>query len=145
MIEKATWEDTFFIWKNYLWPNRPDPIEPISAMLFMGGYGTNHTPSFFCIRNNDAIIAINSGHECEDGTYRSRGLWVDPVFRKQGLGTKLLSHTIQYGIKSGYNLIWSLPRITSKSVYINAGFEICSDWFATDTSDKNAYCKYTYN
>lgn len=142
MIQKISWEQILDIWKNRLWPNRVSPIEPNSAMVFLGGYdmiNMSTTPTFFGFIVNDELVGVNSGHMCNNKHYRSRGLFVDPKHRGNKYGSMLLSATIKQGISEGAELVWSLPRKTSFHSYEKAGFKLASDWFPTETSELNAY------
>lgn len=144
MIIQLTFDEIFNIWSTKLWTHRVSPIESHSAMCYKGGYNDyNKTtiPTFFGFSCNKQIIAVNSGHLCNDNHYRSRGLWVDDRYRKQGIGTLLLLYTIQQGINEHATLIWSYPRQTSQKTYEAAGFTITSPWEKSETSDSNAYCE----
>lgn len=142
MIVKITWPEIYPVWCKKLWPQRKEEsIEPFSAMLLGGGYGNNqsYTPTFWGYIFNNAIVGVNSGHACVDGSYRSRGLWVDPEHRYRGIGRALLEKTVAEAKLTEAKFCWSLPRKTSWHVYQSAGFILCSEWFGTETSDANAY------
>lgn len=148
MIISISWEEIRFIWQQHLWPNRISAIEPTSAMCCLGGYDIKNTesiPSFFGYVRDNKIVGVNSGHACpSDSTYRSRGLWVDPLFRGQGIGQTLLTAVINQGQSEGYNTVWSYPRQTSWKTYQSVGFTLISDWQPSETSDANAYCTGTF-
>ena len=78
---------------------------------------------------------------CKDGHYRSRGLYVFEKFRGRGIGTLLLTATIEQAKAENAVLCWSYPRKSSWKSYLNAGFELASEWEISETSDANAYCK----
>lgn len=143
MIKAISWEKILKIWSKELWPNRNSPIETNSAMCFLNGYDMNNmtkTPTFFGYFVNNKIVGVNSGHMCGDNSYRSRGLWVNPEFRNQGIGTLLLKETILQAEKESAKFIWSYPRKSSWNTYFKAGFELSSEWEKSETSDSNAYC-----
>jgi GNAT superfamily N-acetyltransferase len=143
MIKKITFEDILKIWKDHLWKDRKSNIEPQSAMLFLNGHDLknfNYESSYFAFYNNDTIVGVNSGHLCCDGSYRSRGLFVLPYYRKQGIGTQLLTETIKQGKKENAVFVWSYPRLSSWGTYHKAGFKLCTDWQESETSI-NAFCK----
>lgn len=143
MIKHISWEQILNIWSTELWPNRNSPIETNSAMCFLNGHDMDNmvkTPAFFGYFVNKKIVGVNSGHMCGDGSYRSRGLWVKPEFRNQGMGTLLLKETIDQAKKESAEFIWSYPRKSSWNTYSNAGFNLASDWEKSETSDSNAYC-----
>ena len=144
MIKQITWEEILPIWQNKLWAGRTGLIETNSAMKLLNGhdmYNMSTTATFFGYVIGEWIIGVNSGHGCSDGTYRSRGLWVDPNYRNQGTGTKLLVATYEQGLAEGYSTTWSYPRLTSWPTYQRAGFELVSNWEVSETSDSNAYAK----
>jgi GNAT superfamily N-acetyltransferase len=87
----------------------------------------------------DQLIGVNSGHLCSDDTWRSRGLWVEPEYRGQGWGSKLLIETVE-SAPDVCKLAWSFPRRSSWSSYQRAGFRLISPWQASETSEANAYC-----
>jgi GNAT superfamily N-acetyltransferase len=144
MIKTITWNEISPIWRTQLWPNRTSPIETNSAMCYLKGhdmFNMSTLPTFFGYIVNDKIVGVNSGHPCVDN-YRSRGLWVDPAHRNQGIGRALLKATIDRGLLEGFNTIWSYPRSTSWSTYKSAGFKLSSDWQGSETSESNAYCYF---
>lgn len=147
MISLISFEEIFPIWRNYLWPNRQDKIEPHSAMLFLKGYDLknfNNNPSFFGYFIDDRLVGVNSGHKCCDNSYRSRGLYVDPNYRKSGIGKKLLTATIQQGKKECADFVWSYPKQSSWKCYESSGFKLSSNWL-TSENGINAYCILTFN
>lgn len=144
MIEIITWEDILPIWQTQLWPDRKSLIEPVSAMCFLGSYDMDNMlidPTFFGYFKNAQLVGVNSGHSCpRSNSYRSRGLWVHPQHRRQGIGKALLDITIAEGFNSGHDMVWSYPRKTSWETYQSAGFNLNSEWQESETSDFNAYC-----
>jgi len=113
-------------------------------MCLLGEYDSTNMqsiPTFYGYIINDDIVAVNSGHACPNqNNYRSRGLWVDPNYRHQGIAQKLLTATIEQGQQEGYRQIWSYPRRSSWPTYQAVGFELVSDWETSETSEANAYC-----
>ena len=143
MIKTVNFSIVYDIWVNYLWPNRHSTIEPVSSMQFMGGYDLKNMrfdPTFFAYYRDDKIIGVNSGHMCIEGKYRSRGLYVFPEYRKQGIGTELLLKTVDQAKKETATIIWSYPRLQSWSTYRKAGFDLSTDWENSELG-LNAYCK----
>lgn len=143
MIKEITFEEIFPVWKNNLWPNRQSKIEPNSAMVYLNGYdmhNMNTKPTFFGYYLFNKLVAVNSGHMCNNMQYRSRGLYVYESYRGLGLGTELLERTKQQAKFENANLIWSYPRKTSWKTYEGVGFKLVTDWEQCETSDSNAYC-----
>jgi GNAT superfamily N-acetyltransferase len=121
------------IWEEHLWPERRSEIKPMSSMVYMGGYDMSiyekYKPTFWVCVNNLGIVAVNSGHRTSDNAYRSRGIWVDPVYRGQGLSTELFLALEAQAIKEGCEYMWSCPRWGSEFAYFAYGFEQTSEWF----------------
>lgn len=141
-IKTIEYLDILPIWTDYLWPNRTSPIEPNSGMLFLEGHTIKNmfmTPTFFGYYINDKLIGVNSGHMCLDKTYRSRGLYVFPEYRGEGVGRILLKATVDQGFLENANFVWSYPRYTSWKTYESTGFIICSPWYDTEQG-QNAFC-----
>jgi GNAT superfamily N-acetyltransferase len=142
MIRQISWQEILPVWQIKLWPKRAD-IKTHSAMCFLQGYDMSNysnPATFFGLYKDGNLVAVNSGHGTACG-YRSRGLWVDEEYRGQGLGKKLLLATIDQARREGHAMVWSLPRQTSWPVYASVGFQLASDWHATDTSESNAFCQ----
>lgn len=143
-IKKITFEDVLPIWQTQLWPGRKD-IKPMSSMVFLGGYNMsiyNYVPTYWGIFKNGKLIGVNSGFRTDSNVYRSRGLYVFPEYRNQGLSKILLSATIDQGVEEGCNLIWSLPRKDALYAYEAVGFVKCSDWLSENmVSGPNCYVK----
>jgi len=142
MIIETDWYTIKYIWKDYLWPIRSSAIEPHSAMLLDGTFDIknfDNKATFLVYHENGSIAGCNSGHLCSDNTYRSRGLYVFPEYRKKGIGKELLKSTINIGIEQQANLIWSYPRYESWSTYSSAGFTLAGQWEKSETGI-NTYC-----
>jgi GNAT superfamily N-acetyltransferase len=131
IVEEITWEEILPVWKDKLWPGRISKIDPASAITYPGGKdrrNTVFTPTYFAIKT-DKIIAVNSVIMCYDGGARSRGLWVDPVCRGQGLAKAILSKTIEKATQDGATYLWTMPRQSALPAYVSVGFEQTTDWF----------------
>ena len=143
MITTITFDEVLPIWNTHLWPNRQSSIDPTSAMCYLGGYdlvNTRFHPTFFSYVIDNEIAGVNSGHKTMNDGYRSRGLYVLEKFRGMGIGTQLLKATIEQAKIEHCNMCWSYPRKSSWKSYLNAGFELSSDWEISETSEANAYC-----
>ena len=141
ILKSLSWDEIYKIWREYLWPDRLTSIETHSAMLYSKGYNIENfkfkVEYIGCFKEN-ILVGVNSGHKTMDGGYRSRGLWVHPDHRGQGIGQILLRQIIEY--RNNAFFVWSYPRRTSWSTYQAVGFQLTSDWQSSDTSDANAYC-----
>lgn len=137
-----SFSDILPTWKSKLWIGRSN-YSQTSSMLIGGKTGDNNrfTPTFFGFVNDHGdVVAVNSGHKCVDSSYRSRGLWVEPMYRGHGIGELLLIKSKMQSIIERTYCVWSLPRQTSWSTYSRAGFVLAGMWFSTDTSPANSYC-----
>lgn len=147
IIKEITWNQIHFIWENCLWPDRQSEITPWSAMLIDGRFDNangGYPILFIGAYDGKKLIGVNSGHQCMDGSFRSRGLYVFPEFRKRGTASLLLKTTVDRGKLLGCPFIWSYPRKSSWPAYAKCGFELISDWETSETSELNALCKIEY-
>jgi len=148
-IKRLPFDTINYIWKNYLWVDRKSAIESHSAMTWPFENNPNefdmnifnYPASFFGIKVDGKLIAVNSGHKTSETQYRSRGIWIDPKFRRQGLSQLLFNSVKEQAILEGCNMIWSLPRKTALSAYTKFGFKPMGDFLSTETSDSNIYVK----
>lgn len=144
-ISLISFDELYQIWDTKLWPGRTSKIEDRSAMVYLSDEydirNMNLPVWFFGCLVDNRIIGVNSVHQCGDGSFRSRGLWVDNIHRGKGLGTLLLTKTVEIAKTNNCTFIWSFPRKSSCSTYTNAGFSISSEWVKSETSEANAYCK----
>ena len=141
-IKKITFNQILTIWESMLWPRRISSIKTHSSMTLAGGIDMkiyNNTATYFGIVDKEKLIAVNSGHRSSSSDYRSRGLWVDPDYRRIGLGRILLTAAQNQARLENCTLIWSMPRKQSLSVYLSAGFKQHGDFFPTETADLNCY------
>lgn len=142
-IVPASFAEVATVWAKHLWAGRND-IEPYSAIKY-GTYPYQYELSykdqpatFLTALIDDQLAGVNSGHGTGQ-SYRSRGLFVFPQFRRRGVGQALLLATVRQALDEDRCFVWSLPRQTSLSTYLAAGFRQDSPWFGTQTSDANCY------
>jgi GNAT superfamily N-acetyltransferase len=135
------------VWCEKLWLGRTSAIESHSAMTWPYDANPheydmaifNYPATFFAAYNGSKIIGVNSGHKTKDTLYRSRGLWVDPSYRKQGIAQLLFGSTETQAKLEGCSAVWSIPRKTALPAYQRFGFETAGGFFGTETSDANIY------
>jgi len=142
-IKVISYKEILEVWQNKLWKNRTSKIEPNSAMVYLNGYdlkNMTYTPTFLGYFIDNTIVGVNSGHKCYDNSYRSRGLYVDENYRKNGIGKQLLLSTIEQGKLEFADFVWSYPKQSSWKCYQSAGFTLSSEWHLSE-NDINAYCK----
>lgn len=148
-----TFEEIYPIWNDYLWKGRQSKIESHSCMTWPGSNSHEYDQTifdqpvyFWGLRNHTGkIIAVNSGHPTSDDDFRSRGLWVHPLYRRQGLATELLEAAIGVAERSNCKRIWTIPRVESAEVYFRAGFQ--QDPFHANGMEfgPNIYCSKSLN
>lgn len=143
-IQEITYEQCLTLW-NQLWANRVSPIEPTSAMTFshtsQRSYTTNvGTPTFLGAFVNEQLVGVNSIHDVDENQQRSRGLFVLPEFRSNGIATKLLKATI--ACRKPGRCLWSYPKDSALPTYVRAGFRVITDRIYDPVEDKwNYYVK----
>lgn len=137
------------IWEKHLWPNRTSAIETHSAMTwpFEGNpeeYDMkifDYPATFLGAYIDKQLVGVNSGHKTTDLQYRSRGIWVDPQYRKRGISQMLFLMTAHQAKVEGCEMIWSIPRKTALPAYTKFGFETVGDYIVTETSEANIYVR----
>lgn len=143
MIVQIDFDTIYPIWTNKLWPERVSKIEPTSAMSYLKGFeckNLSQTPIFFSYQINNIILGVNSGHMCHDRSYRSRGLYVFPEFRKQGIARELLIACINQAKVENASFVWSYPKQSALPAYLAAGFTLSSEWEKSELGI-NAYVR----
>ena len=145
--DNISFEQIVRIWQNELWPDRQSPIETHSAMTWPYSWPEkeidmeifNYDATFFGVFSKQKLIGVNSGHKSSEVEYRSRGIWVDPAFRKTGVSQLLFEMTEDQATAEGCEMIWSIPRKTALKAYTKFGFQTVGDYFGTETADANIY------
>ena len=130
-IRQLTFEEILPMWQQ-LWEGRKSPIEPVSSMVYLGGYDmsikTAYEPIFLGVFDEDALVAVNSGVRSSLDMYRIRGLYVAESHRGTGLAYWILKETIDQAKTEMCSSIWALPRQTSYPVFLKLGFQKTSEW-----------------
>jgi GNAT superfamily N-acetyltransferase len=146
---RLSFDQILDIWQKKLWPNRTSAIETHSAMTwpYEGApeeYDMNvfkYPATFWGLFIDEKLVGVNSGHKTSNIQYRSRGIWVDPDYRKQGIAQNLFNMTKHQAILEKCEMIWSIPRKTALPAYTKFGFETVGDYIVTETSEANIYVK----
>lgn len=128
---EVTFLDILPVWKNELWQGRISDIKPLSSMTLNREYNMEiyhkYCPYFCMVLDGDIVAGVNSCHQTGEDEFRSRGIYVYPRYRKQGV-TKLLFDFVKKKAKeSNCSTIWSLPRLDALPAYEKAGFVVCSE------------------
>ena len=132
------YQDIVPFWDK-LWPTHN--YEAHSAMCYLGGYLAWPPKEiyYYAVQNSQGdIVGVNSCHDTGAYTVRSRGLWVDPKYRGQGLGTTLLTHAVAWAEERNYWAVWSYPKQSAWPAYASAGFVRQGSWI-TDGAAVNSY------
>jgi GNAT superfamily N-acetyltransferase len=147
--ERLNFKTIESIWSTKLWPSRTSAIESHSAMTwpFEGNPDSidmdifNYPATFWGVYLDNKLVGVNSGHKTTDEQYRSRGIWVNPEYRKRGVAQMLFLMTAHQAKIEGCEMLWSIPRKTALPAYTKFGFETVGDYIITETSDANIYVK----
>ena len=151
-LERLDFNTIKTIWENNLWPNRTSAIETHSVMTwpYEGNpeqYDMdifNYPATFWGAYLDNKLVGVNSGHKTTDEQYRSRGIWVDPEYRKRSVAQMLFLMTAHQAKVEGCEMLWSIPRKIALPAYTKFGFETVGDYIITETSDANIYVKLAF-
>jgi len=132
----SSFEEIYPVWNDKLWPGRISKIESMSSLYWWfpkeiikdSSIFTKYSPTFWVVKDNEKIIGVNSGFRTDEKVYRSRGLWVDPAYRRQGISQILLKQAILQGKKEECHWIWSMPRKSALPAYQKIGFKKRGKW-----------------
>ena len=140
---ETTFEEIYDLWNEGLWPNRVSKIESRSSLSWDArlweGYGNisitkqkdtiwKYEPTFWAARSEGKLIGVNSGFRTNVNIYRSRGLYVNPEYRGEGVSKMLLKLTINSAKQEECRIIWTMPRKDSLFAYENVGFRKIGGW-----------------
>lgn len=132
-LEKIEFETIKKIWETKLWRDRISAIKPMSSMQWNGGIDMSiydkYEPTFFGVYDGDKLVGVNSGFRTKDTLYRSRGIWVDPDYRGQGVAQKLFEALDAVALNEGCVEIWSIPRKDALVAYLRAGYVQVGSFF----------------
>lgn len=146
MIERISYEECLELWLK-MWSTRKTEITPMSAMdlpkdnfnrkIYFEYYAE---PIFLGYRLDGKIVGVNSIHSI-NGKTRSRGLYVEPEYRKHKIGQSLLEESISIGLQKT-DVVWSFPKKEALNTYLRAGFTQLSPLIYDELEDKwNCYVK----
>ncbi len=133
-MREITFDEILPMWQQ-LWEGRKSPIEPVTSMVYLGGYDlsikTAYEPLFLGIYDEDDpdyLVAVISGVRTLPDVYRIRGLYVVESHRRKGLASWLIEETVDQAKTEGCHAIWALPRMSSYPTFSNLGFRKTSEW-----------------
>ena len=135
----SSFEEIYPIWHDKLWPGRISKIKPISILywqmpnkIIKDSLIKKYSSTFWVVKDNKKIIGVNSGFRTDEKVYRSRGLYVDSAYRRQGISQILLRQAILQGKKEECHWIWSMPRKSALPAYQKVGFKKRGKWLDED-------------
>ena len=132
-IKKITFSEVIPFWKKLWYPK--EDIQKRSGRLLIIGFersiitNDNIKVTFFGAEVDGKIVGVNSGYSPNNFGYRSRGLYVLPEYRGNGIAQQLLQATEDQANKEYMVLLWSIPRKTALSTYQKFGFKKMSKFF----------------
>lgn len=120
---RAEFEEIIPSWQK-LWPNRD--LNPYSSMLMKGGLDVHIQDKYkhrcWLVELDSKTVGVMAGHKSETYCYRTRGLWVDPDFRGQGVAQQLFSLAQNQAEAENCRWLWSYPRLAALPAYMKAGY-----------------------
>ena len=112
---------------NKLWGDRIHTV--YSSMLMRGNhdYHIKDTYKYRCwcaydSARKDRIVGVMAGHKSEPLCYRTRGLWVDPDYRGQGIAQGLFALAELQAKNEHCRWLWSYPRLAALPAYMKSGY-----------------------
>lgn len=137
------------LWER-LWPNRRSALRATSSMLYLGGFDVSlHDSSpayFFGAFHGEQLIGVVSGHATGKSHFRSRGLFVESAYQRQGVARRLMQALKAHASQLGFELLWTSPRQSAWAFYEAFGFERCSGWIEENFEfGPNCYAKMDLN
>jgi len=135
-LEQIDWPTIHVIWADRLWPGRPQ-IRPYTPMINATEYDMDihkrvadnwmyYSGVFWGVRYlpHNKIIGVNSGHQCSNTLFRSRGLYVFKEHTRRGVAQCLLKAAIDFAREKDFEKIWSYPRDKAIPTYEAVGYEV---------------------
>lgn len=130
LIREISFAEISEVWRTDLWPDRKSAIEPVSAINLRGDYDMSFMSSVpyfwgaFADFNSKSPVGVVSGFQTEPSYFRSRGIWVHPAHRRQGVGSLLLEQVVNQATSLKCQYVWTMPRVSSWSFYERNGFRV---------------------
>lgn len=142
-VQEIDFNLVFPIWRSHLWPDRTDPIRPLSSMLLGGGTDMSiyekFSPRFLGLFHEDSLVGVLSGHRSSADNYRIRGLYIHEEYRRRGGAQMLFKEFQKIAAEEKGSTIWSYPKLAALPVYKKFGFQPHS---STEHDGKHIYVFY---
>lgn len=130
-IRALGFDDVSPLWHK-AWPDNPANVKPVNTATFMFTYGINGYDSripfgeihFYGAFVEGLLVGVNSCYKSTP-TYwmRTRGLYVEPEFRGNGIGGQLIDHGLALASEYKCSYLWGYPRCTSWPLWKSKGFK----------------------
>lgn len=124
--KRVEYPDILPYWEM-LWPGRDHSV--YSSMLMRGGID-HHIKDEYKHRcwiafddTNMRTAGVMAGHKSESLCYRTRGLWVNPAYRGQGVAQGLFALAELQAKNEHCRWLWSYPRLSALPAYMKSGYE----------------------
>ena len=127
-IREAKLAEILPVRHQVLWPEKP-----VEFVRVEGDEQGIH----FGLYKDDQLVTVISLFE-EGKSIRFRKFATLPGFQNQGLGRKMILHTIDYARERGFERLWCDARLDALRFYERAGFEKFSRTFFKEEIE---YCK----
>ena len=125
IILPSSFEEVRPIWQQRLWDSKYK-FEPVSCMLFMGGYDLNipknYTPFFLKAVCNGDLAGVVSAHQTSAEHFRLRGVYVFEQFRNQDVASALILHATEIVKTFNVELLWAAPRVSNVGLFEKLNF-----------------------
>lgn len=128
-IRSIDYQECLPLWQQ-LWATRVSAIKPTSSMLLPADTTVRSytdvigEPTFLGVFDGSYLVGVNSFHDVGE-QQRSRGLFVLPEYRGHGIGLWLLKSTLSH--HDSDKIMFSYPRDSALTTYLNAGFRVVGD------------------
>jgi GNAT superfamily N-acetyltransferase len=124
--ERSEFSEVLPLWREFLWPQRESPIEPVSAIDENGAIDLTWLearPDFWKLnRENKMIGVVSALSSTRHGSARLRGLWLAPKFRGKGLGKLLVESVVEEARSQNIPRVWTMARNSALPFYLSCGF-----------------------
>lgn len=123
------------IWREEVWPDRPDAINPMSSMMYvtdpenrykgmafdMSIY-QEYQPTFFGAYHDYQLVGAMAAHRTSLTEMRTRGIWTHKDYRRMWIPLMLHNAVRQLSQREGCKYIWGFGKEGNKDIYPHWGY-----------------------